>query len=187
MRVLIGIAKYTSLAAISVVASYIFAVWQFPEFFTTFAPNEELRNSMNPEPVPLSSVKEDELFIVKYRMKPVVITRASKERMLQLASLNSKTLNGKIIEEDSDNLFVLSLSSPHLGCILEELPSGPKSWPGGFLDTCHGLIFDYAGRALNAELQPEVTSRVDTYPDMKLIDFQIDEDTNEINFGNKAL
>ncbi|MBB3169339.1 hypothetical protein [Simiduia aestuariiviva] len=125
----------------------------------------------------------DGFLLMKYRAKPILLSKASTDRMKQLAAMNHLAINGQHINADGSNVFILSQVSPHLGCTVEELPPIPGGWSGGFLDACFGLLFDYAGRALDSALHPEITSRVASHPDMVLLEYQYDQSTGEIIIG----
>jgi len=133
--------------------------------------------------VSLNQLEEDKLVFVIYRGRKLGVMLASDNRIKDLVFLNESTLNGVQIQPGIEKLFILSLSSPHLGCIVKEIPKNAKGWFGGYVDECHGLIFDYAGRALKPELLPDVKRRVNDYSDMKPVQYKVDTVNKQIIIG----
>ncbi|TMH01939.1 MAG: hypothetical protein E6H79_14695 [Betaproteobacteria bacterium] len=90
------------------------------------------------------------------------------------------TWNLRGIPAEQPPLFVYSLVSPVLGCVIQYAPKGApryapeRQWQGGFYDPCQFAEWDFAGRAVRQYPDQEPTMRV---PDLDVPSFEIEGGT----------
>jgi len=100
--------------------------------------------------VNLAPIKEGQRIVVKWRGKPVFITRRTKAQIEQARKDDSAALVDP--QKDSDRVknpewLIMIGVCTHLGCIPKgNLPGTPRGEFGGWFCPCHGSHYDTSGR-----------------------------------------
>ena len=129
-------------------------------FVSSMAPNAAVRAAGQPVQIDVSSVEPGQAITVTWRGQPFFVRRLTAEEKEAAAALKAgdmkayegleARLGGAAPEGDAANeaaigdWTVVSASCTHLGCIPTQVESGAEGWSC----SCHGAIFDVAGRIL---------------------------------------
>ena len=111
---------------------------------------------------------------------PFAVVRTTDAMLADLRAHTDHTWNQRGIPAGQPPLFVYSLVSPVLGCVIQYAPQGApryapqRQWQGGFYDPCQFAEWDFAGRAVRQYPDQEPTMRV---PDLDVPSYAIEDAT----------
>jgi ubiquinol-cytochrome c reductase iron-sulfur subunit len=157
-------------AATSVVGAIGTGFVVYP-FLAAWAPSEKAKAAGAPVEADISKLEPGQMMTVKWRGKPVWITRRSADNLSDLPSLNPVLADPEstVPQQPSycqnehrsikPEYFVAIGICTHLGCSPSYFPDAVSEdfdpdWKGGFYCPCHGSRFDLAGRVYSGVPAP---------------------------------
>lgn len=149
-------------------AGGVLAVTAVTPFVVDLIPSARNKAAAAPVEVDPGRLAPGELLLVDWHEKPVWVLRRTPEMLASLAKaapgLADPDSRGKQQPEYAANphrsikpeFFVAVGICTHLGCSPSKAfkPGDPAlgaDWPGGFLCSCHGSTFDFAGRVFKGK------------------------------------
>ena len=110
------------------------------------SPSEDAKADATAE-VDISALKDGEIMTVKWRGKPIFISKRSQKEIEEAVKVDIKTLkdpesdDARVSHHRKDILVVIGICT-HLGCV----PLGHKGDYDGWFCPCHGSHYDISGR-----------------------------------------
>ncbi|HEV8313541.1 MAG TPA: hypothetical protein VGQ23_10775 [Burkholderiaceae bacterium] len=130
--------------------------------------------------IPLADVPPGVPKVFEWNGTPFALVRTTDAMLADLRAHTEHTWNLRGIPAEQPPVFVYSLVSPVLGCVIQYAPKGApryapeRQWQGGFYDPCQFAEWDLAGRAVRQYPDQEPTMRV---PDLDVPSFEIEGGT----------
>lgn len=129
-------------------------------------PSARARAAGAPVTVDISKIEPGQQLTFEWRGKPVWVVHRTETALSQLTDVRPR-----LLDPDSDtpqqpayarndhrsirpDILVLIGICTHLGCSPTYLPEVTASWQGGWLCSCHGSLFDLAGRVFSGVPAP---------------------------------
>lgn len=134
-------------------------------FVRYFVPSEKAKALGSPISVDVSSFQEGESRAFVWRGQSVLVLRRSQAQLDALRLTDDRLLDNQDVDDwqpdyvDAEHramnpqFLVVLGNCTHLGCVpmLESIQGRSLMgdwWPGGFTCSCHGSVYDYAGRVV---------------------------------------
>ena len=129
-------------------------------------PSARARAAGAPVTVNISKIEPGQQLTFEWRGKPVWVVHRTETALAQLPDVRPR-----LLDPDSDtpqqpayarndyrsirpDILVLVGICTHLGCSPTYLPEVTANWQGGWLCSCHGSLFDLAGRVFSGVPAP---------------------------------
>lgn len=129
-------------------------------------PSARARAAGAPVAVDISQIEPGQQLTFEWRGKPVWVVHRTEAALAQLTDIRPKLLDPDSSTPQQPayarndyrsirpDILVLVGICTHLGCSPTYLPEVTANWRGGWLCSCHGSLFDLAGRVFSGVPAP---------------------------------